>query len=56
MGALTPAERTGIDDEMGSLTKGKQADIVLLSKTLKVKQVYIIGKRCSIAIPISSCC
>ncbi|QDT03776.1 N-acetylglucosamine-6-phosphate deacetylase [Rubripirellula lacrimiformis] len=45
MATLTPAERTGIDEHVGSLAKGKQADIVLLSKTLKVKQVYINGHR-----------
>jgi N-acetylglucosamine-6-phosphate deacetylase len=50
MATLTPAERTGIDNEVGSLTVGKQADIVLLSKTLQVKQVYINGLRCSAGI------
>ncbi len=45
MATLTPAERTGIDGEVGSLSKGKKADIVLLGKTLKVKQVYIQGNR-----------
>jgi N-acetylglucosamine-6-phosphate deacetylase len=45
MASLTPAERTGIDQQVGSLTAGKQADILVLSKTLKVKQVHISGKR-----------
>tara|TARA_R110002072_G_scaffold38612_3_gene111770 strand:+ start:24081 stop:25286 length:1206 start_codon:yes stop_codon:yes gene_type:complete len=48
MASLTPAERTGIDQQIGSLTAGKQADIVLLSKTLKVKQVHINGERLQI--------
>jgi N-acetylglucosamine-6-phosphate deacetylase len=46
MASLTPAERVGIDEEVGSLTRGKRADIVLLSKRLQVKQVCIKGQRC----------
>jgi N-acetylglucosamine-6-phosphate deacetylase len=54
MATLTPAERTGISHEVGSLVKGKRADIALLSKTLQVKQVYIEGKRCLAAPPARS--
>ncbi|WP_395748978.1 N-acetylglucosamine-6-phosphate deacetylase [Prosthecobacter sp.] len=41
MASLTPAERLGIDDEVGSLKKGKRADLVLFSKTLRVKKVWL---------------
>ncbi len=44
MASLTPAERVGIDDQVGSLTKGKTADIVVLSRQLRVKKVYIEGQ------------
>lgn len=48
MASLTPAERTGIDARCGSLTAGKQADLVVLSRSLTVKQTFIAGE------PISS--
>lgn len=44
MASLTPAERVGIDDQVGSLTKGKVADVVLLSRQLRVRQVYLQGQ------------
>ena len=45
MATLTPAERTSIDSHVGSLEKGKDADLVVLTQKLKVKQVYIQGER-----------
>ncbi|MCC9655746.1 N-acetylglucosamine-6-phosphate deacetylase [Rhodopirellula halodulae] len=45
MASLTPAERAGIDAEVGSLTPGKRADIILLNKSLQVKRVHINGQR-----------
>jgi N-acetylglucosamine-6-phosphate deacetylase len=45
MATLTPAERTSIDSRVGSLEKGKDADLVVLTQKLKVKQVYIQGER-----------
>ncbi|MFK8115348.1 MAG: N-acetylglucosamine-6-phosphate deacetylase [Rubripirellula sp.] len=45
MGSLTPATRVGIESKVGSLSKGKRADILILSKALKVKQAYIGGER-----------
>lgn len=39
MATLTPAERTGIDQQTGSIEVGKRADLLLLSKKLFVKQV-----------------
>lgn len=41
MASLTPAEHVGIDGEVGSLEKGKRADLVLLTKALRVNQVWL---------------
>ena len=43
MGSLTPARILGVADELGSLAKGKQADIVLLDDQLDVKATYVAG-------------
>lgn len=43
MASLTPAERTGIAAETGSLEKGKRADVLVLSKRLEVKCTIIGG-------------
>ena len=43
MASLTPAERTGLAAEVGSLAPGKRADVLLLSPTLRVKQVWLDG-------------
>jgi len=45
MGSLTPAERTGIARQVGSLEKGKRADILILSKQMKVRSTYLGGVR-----------
>lgn len=45
MASLTPAERVGMDAQLGSLTKGKRADVLVLNKSLGVKRVYIGGER-----------
>ena len=45
MASLTPAERLGIDGEVGSLERGKRADVLILSRQLRVKRVYIQGQR-----------
>jgi N-acetylglucosamine-6-phosphate deacetylase len=45
MASLTPAERVGMDDRIGSLQRGKQADIVVLSPRLKVRSVFLRGTR-----------
>jgi N-acetylglucosamine-6-phosphate deacetylase len=44
MGSLTPAERVGMDDEIGSLEVGKRADFLVLDAALNVKDVYIRGQ------------
>jgi len=41
MASLTPAERLGIDKEVGSLKTGKRADLVLFNKTLRVQKVWL---------------
>ena len=43
MASLTPAERTGLAADVGSLAPGKRADLLLLSPTLRVKQVWLDG-------------
>ena len=44
MASLTPAERTGIAHQTGSLEPGKRADILLLDPDLRVRSVLISGK------------
>jgi N-acetylglucosamine-6-phosphate deacetylase len=43
MASLTPAERAGVDHEVGSLEEGKRGDILLLSRDLEVERVFIEG-------------
>jgi N-acetylglucosamine-6-phosphate deacetylase len=43
MASLTPAERTGIEQDCGSLEAGKLADVVLLSRDLQVERTFIGG-------------
>ena len=43
MGSLTPAERIGMEKEIGSLETGKRADILCLDSHLKVQRVFIGG-------------
>ena len=43
MASLTPAELTGIAKQTGSLEAGKKADVVLLSRKLEVRRVFIGG-------------
>jgi N-acetylglucosamine-6-phosphate deacetylase len=45
MASLTPARIAGCDQELGSLTPGKRADLLTLSPELEVEQVYIGGRR-----------
>lgn len=41
---INGAKAAKIDDRVGSLEQGKDADIVILDKELNIKQVYINGK------------
>ena len=43
MASLTPAERTGIAHECGSLERGKRADVLVLDPKLKPKRVFVGG-------------
>lgn len=43
MASLTPAERAGIAKTCGSLEKGKQADVLVLSRRLEVQRTFISG-------------
>ena len=43
MASLTPAQRTGIADERGSVAVGKRADLVVLNRRLQVEKVLIDG-------------
>lgn len=43
MASLTPAERAGLDHEVGSLAAGKRADILVMSDQLAVERVFIGG-------------
>lgn len=45
MASLTPARILGIDAEVGSLEAGKRADLVVLDRSLDVRQVYVGGGR-----------
>ena len=45
MASLTPAERAGIDQDVGSLEVGKWANIVVLSSELAVQRVFVRGAR-----------
>lgn len=44
MASLTPAERTGISRQTGSLELGKQADVLILNSRLDVKRVFVGGE------------
>lgn len=47
MASLTPAERAGIAKKVGSLEKGKLADVLVLDRKLGVKRVFIGGEEFS---------
>jgi len=47
MASLTPAERTGIAHETGSLEAGKRADILVMDEDLNVVSVFVGGKKIS---------
>ena len=43
MASLTPAERTGVAGDVGSLEPGKWANILLLTEELEVERVFVRG-------------
>ena len=44
MASLTPAEIAGAADQIGSLQKGKHADIILFDEQLNVRETYVAGE------------
>jgi len=44
MASLTPAERVGMADDLGSLDVGKRADVLVLGAALEVRRVFIGGE------------
>lgn len=45
MASITPAAIIGFDKQKGSLSAGKDADILLLDKDLNIRDVYIKGQK-----------
>jgi N-acetylglucosamine-6-phosphate deacetylase len=45
MASLTPAERTGISANTGSIAVGKYADLLLLDDSLAIEDIYLAGER-----------
>ncbi len=45
MMTLTPAQIIGLDAEIGSLEKGKKADLVIFDDQINVRSVYVDGKK-----------
>jgi N-acetylglucosamine-6-phosphate deacetylase len=45
MATLTPARIAGWEQEIGSITVGKRADLLVLSRELEVEQVYLDGQK-----------
>ncbi|HEY1342058.1 MAG TPA: amidohydrolase family protein [Bryobacteraceae bacterium] len=43
MASLTPAERAGVDGDVGSIEPGKRADILILDRQLNVRRVFCGG-------------
>lgn len=48
MASLTPAERAGVGSRVGSLEVGKRADVLVLSKGLDVRRVFVRGREVEI--------
>jgi N-acetylglucosamine-6-phosphate deacetylase len=44
MASLTPAERSGIEAEAGSIETGKRADLVILNRRLACRRTIIGGR------------
>jgi N-acetylglucosamine-6-phosphate deacetylase len=44
MASLTPAERSGISHEVGSLEAGKLADVLVLGRDLEICQTVARGR------------
>jgi len=49
MATLTPAERVGIARRTGSVEAGKRADLLVLSKSLHIRRVFLRGREVTAA-------
>ncbi|MBI3822092.1 MAG: N-acetylglucosamine-6-phosphate deacetylase [Planctomycetes bacterium] len=45
LASLTPAKILGLDKEIGSIAAGKRADLVVLDRDLRVRDVYLAGQK-----------
>jgi len=45
MASLTPARSVGLENMVGSLEKGKQADVAIFDRNFDVIETYLKGKR-----------
>lgn len=43
--SLNAAKMLGIDDKVGSIKEGKQADFIIMNKDYEIEEVYINGKK-----------
>ena len=41
---INPAQAVGLFDELGSITEGKRADVLILDETLHPEYIFIGGK------------
>ena len=48
MASLTPAERTGMAAQVGSLEPGKKADLLVLDRSLRVQRVFVGGQEAAL--------
>lgn len=44
MATLNPARVLGIDDKVGSLAKGKKANIIIIDDAVNIKKVFLEGE------------
>ncbi|MBL8825941.1 MAG: amidohydrolase family protein, partial [Planctomycetaceae bacterium] len=51
MASLTPARIAGHDRDLGSLERGKRADIVILDRDLHTQRVFIDGRELQLTCP-----
>jgi N-acetylglucosamine-6-phosphate deacetylase len=51
MASLTPAQIAGHDREIGSLERGKRADVVILDRDLHTRRVFIDGRELKLTRP-----
>ncbi|WP_010273479.1 N-acetylglucosamine-6-phosphate deacetylase [Paenibacillus senegalensis] len=48
MASLNPAQALRMDDKLGSLAAGKQADVLLLSPDLEIKRIWVKGREANL--------